>query len=109
MYIGGSQTNHEAQSAGTASGESTGFGAGPTLSADALRRAVTLNRVYARAVGWIHYTPQIAVLLGIRDENPNIWNFVQALAEWQARNGMMPNGILGPGEWYAMQTRNRRA
>jgi hypothetical protein len=108
MYIVGEQANQEAHRAGTPPGGSTGLGADPTLGAAALQKAVTLNRVYARAVGWLHHTRQIAVLLGIRDLNPDIWSFVQALARWQARNGMIPNGVLGPGEWYTMQTPHRR-
>jgi hypothetical protein len=63
-----------------------------------LKRAVTLNRVYGRTIGWMDFSRHIAVLLGITSKNPDIWSFVQALANWQARNGMMPNGILGPGE-----------
>jgi hypothetical protein len=47
--------------------------------------------------------------LGIQDKNSDIWSFVQTLAAWQARHGKMPNGVLGPGEWYAMLTPNRRA
>jgi hypothetical protein len=103
MYIGETKANSQASSATAALGEIR------PLSSDALNRAVTLNRVYARTVGWMDFSPQIAILLGITSKNPDIWSFVQALANWQARNGMMPNGILGPGEWYAMQTANRRA
>ena len=102
MYIG------ETKVTSGASNAIAGLGEAPALSADALKRAVTLNRLYARTVGWMDFSRQIAVLLGITSKNPDIWSFVQALADWQARNRMMPNGILGPGEWYAMQTANRR-
>ena len=65
-----------------------------------------MNRVYGRTIGWMPYMHQIAVRLGITAKNPDIWSFVQALANWQARNGIMPNGALGP-EWYDLLTRNR--
>jgi hypothetical protein len=103
MYIG------ETKVAGQASNAISGLGEATALSADALKRAVTLSRVYARTIGWIDFSRQIAALLGITSKNPDIWSFVQALANWQARNGMMPNGILGPGEWYAIQMASRRA
>lgn len=95
-------------------GESTALGAPvttkttPVLSASALQKAVTLNRVYARTIGWIAHTRQIALLLGLTNMNPDIGSFVRALANWQARNGMMPTGVLGPGEFYAMLTKNRQ-
>jgi hypothetical protein len=65
-----------------------------------------LNRVYAHTIGWMSYTRQIAARLGISAKNPDIWSFAQALANWQARNGIMPNGVLGP-EWYDLLMRNR--
>jgi len=99
MYIGSRQTNRQSLSAG--------LGESKALSWDALQRAVTLNRHYARDVGWMDYTRGIANLLGIRLANPDVWTFVQALADWQARNGMMPSGVLGPGEWYALLTPSR--
>jgi hypothetical protein len=109
MYIGGTQTNSRIQRQSTALGAPVAPSAAPALGAAALKKAVTLNRVYARTIGWMPYTRQIAVLLGIRSTNPDIWSFVQALAAWQARNGLMPNGVLGPGEFYRMQTAPRRA
>jgi hypothetical protein len=106
MYIGGAQTNSQAQSQSTALSAPAAPGTAPALSADALRKAVTLNRVYARAIGWMQYTRQIAARLGIMAKNPDIWSFVQAVANWQARNGVFPSGILG-GEWYDLLTGNR--
>jgi len=106
MYIGGARTNTKAQGQSTGSGALGAPGAAPTLSADALKRAVSVNRAYALGFGWKNYTDQIAVRLGIVAKNPDIWSFVQALANWQARNGRMPTGILG-GEWYDLLTRNR--
>jgi hypothetical protein len=107
MYIGGAQTNSQAQSQSTALGAPAVSGAPLALSADALKKAVTLNRVYARTIGWGNYTGQIAVRLGITAKNPDIWSFVQALANWQARDGIVPTGILG-GEWYDLLTRQNR-
>ena len=106
MYSGGTQTNSQAQNRSITLGAPAAPGAVPVLSAGALKKAVTLNRVYARTIGWGNYTSQIAVRLGITAKNPDIWSFVQALANWQARNGIVPNGVLG-GEWYDLLTRNR--
>ncbi len=106
MYISNTQTNRQARSTSTALGTPAEPGAVPALSADALKKAITLNRVYARTIGWGNYTGQIAIRLGITAKNPDIWSFVQALAKWQARNGIMPTGVLG-GEWYDLLTRNR--
>ena len=101
MYIG------ETKVAGQASNAISGLGEATALSADALKRAVTLSRVYARTIGWIDFSRQIAALLGITSKNPDIWSFVQALANWQARNMMKrPDGVLGP-EWHDLLTRNR--
>lgn len=107
MYISGAQTYSQAQSQSTALGAPAAPGTTPALSADALKKAVTLNRVYARTIGWKNYTGQIAARLGITAKNPDIWSFVQALANWQARNMMKrPDGVLGP-EWHDLLTRNR--
>ena len=107
MYISGARTNAKAQGHSTVSGSLGAPSAAPALSADALKKAVTVNRVYARTIGWKDYTGQIAARLGIVDKNPDIWSFVQALANWQARHMMKkPDGILGP-EWHDLLTRNR--
>jgi hypothetical protein len=106
MYIGSAQTNSLAQSQSTEFGAPTAPGVPPALSAEALTKAVTYNRVYARTIGWKDYTGQIAARLGIRAKNPDIWGFVQAVANWQARNGIPPSGILG-GEWHDLLTGNR--
>jgi hypothetical protein len=51
MYIGGTQTNSRGRSMSKALGASTALGETTALSPDALKRAVTLNRVYARTIG----------------------------------------------------------
>ena len=106
MYIGSVQTNSQAQGQSTEFGAPAAPGGPPALSGEALTKAVTLNRVYARTIGWKDYTGQIAARLGIRASNPDIWGFVQAVANWQARNGIVPNGILG-GEWHDLLTGKR--
>jgi hypothetical protein len=106
MYIGHTQTDRQARSAKTTLGNGA-LGESPALSPDAFKRAVSVNRVYARAIGWMQYTRQIAARLGITAKNPDIWSFVQALADWQGRNMMKrPDGILR-GEWYDLLTRKR--
>jgi hypothetical protein len=106
MYIGCAQTSRQAESRGAAFGEPPAPRKAPALTADKLKKAVTLNRVYARTIGWKDHTAQIAVKLGIREKHPDVWTFVQAVADWQARNGIPPSGILG-GEWHDLLTRNR--
>jgi hypothetical protein len=107
VYISSAQTNNQLQSQSTALGASAAPGAAPALRADALKKAVTLNRVYARTIGWKNYTGQIAARLGITAKNPDIWSFIQALVNWQTRNMVKkPDGILGP-EWHDLLTRNR--
>jgi hypothetical protein len=106
MYIDSTQPNSQSQNQSTVLGAPPAPSRAPTLNAEALKRAVTLNRVYAPAIGWINHTSQIAVRLGITTQNPDIWSFVQAVANWQARNGIYPSGVLG-GEWHDLLTRNR--
>jgi len=107
MYIADSETNSQARPANASLAAGTALGESVTLTWDALKKAVFLNRRYVRHIGWMPYTRQIANMLGITAPNPDVWSFVQALANWQARNGMMPSGVLGGGEWYAMQTPHR--
>ena len=106
MYIRGTQTNRLATSTSTALDAPPAPGAAPALSADELKKAVTLNRVYARTIGWKNHTRQLATRLGITPKNPDIWSFIQALSNWQARNMMKrPDGVLGP-EWHDLLTRS---
>ena len=106
MYIGGAHTDGLARSHGSALGAPAAPGSAPVLSAAALKKAVTLNRVYARTIGWKDHVGQIAFRLGLMDKNPDIWSFIQAVANWQASHGIMPSGALG-GEWHDLLTRNR--
>jgi len=107
MYIGSTRIDNQTPSQSTAFSAPAAPVTAPVLSADALKKAVTLNRVYARTIGWMPYMRQIAARLGITAKNPDIWSFAQALANWQARNMMKrPDGILGP-EWHDLLTRNR--
>jgi len=107
MYLRKQNTNSQLLHQSLALGTPVKPGIAPVLSAAALKKAVTVNRVYARTIGWKDYTSQIAARLGITAKNPDVWSFLQALANWQARNMMKrPDGILGP-EWYDLLTRNR--
>jgi len=69
-----------------------------------LKKAVLLTRRYAPHLGWMPYTRQISNVLGITAPNPDVWSFVQALANWQARHGILPSGVL-QGEWHDILTR----
>lgn len=107
MYVRGQQTHSQIQHQSLALGALAVPGTAPVLNAAALKKAVTVNRVYARTIGWKDYTRQIAARLGISAKNSDVWSFAQALANWQSRNMLKrPDGILGP-EWYDLLTRNR--
>lgn len=105
MYIADSETNHQASSASTALAASTALGESK-LSWEGLMKAVLVTRRYAPHLGWMPYTRQIAYKLGITDANPDVWSFVQALANWQARHGIMPSGVM-QGEWHDVLTKPR--
>lgn len=107
MYFGDAQADLPPKSTSTAFVAAGALEESKTLSWGELTKAATLNRRYVRHVGWMPYARQIAHVLGITGSNPDIWSFIQAVADWQARNGMMPNGFFGGGEWYALLTRPR--
>jgi hypothetical protein len=85
MYIGGTQTG------------------GQALSASAWKRAVTLNRIYGRKLGWRAHTRQLASALGMAMKPLDVWSFAQALARWQQRNGLPADGVLGPNTWVRLR------
>jgi Putative peptidoglycan binding domain/Zinc carboxypeptidase len=85
MYIGSTQTG------------------GQALSTSAWKRAVTMNRVYGRELGWKAHTRQLAATLGLTMKTPDVWSLAQALAHWQQRNGLPVDGVLGPNTWARLR------
>lgn len=65
-----------------------------------LRRARNLNARYARTLGWRRRFVGIARLLNLRSAP-----FADALAAWQKREGLTPDGVLGPATWARLKLR----
>jgi D-alanyl-D-alanine carboxypeptidase-like protein/putative peptidoglycan binding protein len=70
------------------------------LSDNDTARAIVANARWAERLGWQAYADAITALLGAPKGNRG---FAQALAAWQARHGLEPDGILGPKTWAAVQ------
>jgi len=73
-------------------------------------RAITLNRSYGSSLGWNQYYSQINDLLlpisGLQNVSLGEDAFAQAVAAWQANNGLTgknADGIIGPNTWRLMQ------
>lgn len=71
--------------------------------ADALARAVELNRRYAQSLGWQAHFDRIVPVLGFTSRSPDETSFARALALWQGRQGLTADGVLGPRTWAALQ------
>jgi len=67
-------------------------------------RAVSLNRRYARSLGWQTHFDRIVRLLGFTTFTPNERIFAEAVARWQRRQGLSADGILGSKAWSRMRT-----
>jgi hypothetical protein len=76
---------------------------GPVVAAIDLDRAVSLNRYYARLLGWPAHMSAIRRLLGgpigIADEK----TFAAVVASWQQRHGLPMDGIIQPATWSRMR------
>jgi hypothetical protein len=68
------------------------------LSTENIARAQRSNARWAERLGWGSREAEIAraIRAGKR-------SFVRAVARWQARHGLKPDGILGPQTWAALQ------
>ena len=76
------------------------------LNKNQISSAIRYNNKYARRIGWEAYEEKIRNLLGLTWVH-NDWAFVQAVAEWQAKNGYSGknvDGKLGRGTWKKMKT-----
>jgi len=104
MYVAVPETKSQPSGANTALAASAALGERKGLSWDASMKAVLWTRRYAPHLGWMPHARQIAHKLGITSANPDVWSFVQALADWQARHGGFPNGVM-QGEWHDVLTR----
>src|SRR3954447_15144055 len=66
------------------------------LSSTALTEAVSDNARYAQLLGWSAHIDRIAQLLGFTNMTPDMATFTQAMAVWQLRNALKPDGVVGP-------------
>jgi peptidoglycan hydrolase-like protein with peptidoglycan-binding domain len=66
-----------------------------TPKPDRWDRAVKENRRLARSLGWQAYASSIMRLLGFSTFVPSDSAFAAAVAAWQSRQGLRPNGIVG--------------
>jgi hypothetical protein len=74
---------------------------GPTINLD---KAVDYNRSKIAIVGWQNYVDNIVKLLGFSTFTPDERTFAQAVANWQQKQGLNPDGMIGPGTWAKIQT-----
>lgn len=66
-------------------------------------QAVAQNQRWATRLGWsVIYGPMATWILGFRGMTPSPSAFAQAVGDWQRRNGLPRDGILGPNTWRAM-------
>src|SRR4051812_48581776 len=73
------------------------------LSSASRKEGVSDNTRYAQLLGWSAHIDRIAQLLGFTNMTPDIATFTQAMAVWQSRNGLKPDGVLGPVTWGTVQ------
>ncbi|NEP86157.1 MAG: peptidoglycan-binding protein [Okeania sp. SIO2C2] len=66
-------------------------------------KAVKNNRIYMVSVGWQKYFDEIVSLLGFTTFTPNEEIFAQAIADWQEKRKLKPDGIIGSKTWAKMK------
>lgn len=66
---------------------------------DDWRRRARLNGMFARRFNWGPQLGRVSRAIGSPYAQPDSRRFMFALARWQQRQGLPPNGILSPGMW----------
>ena len=61
-------------------------------------RAVRRNLIHAARLGWASRQEEVALMVGIDDPAPTE-EFAEAVAVWQAEEGLEVDGIVGPKTW----------
>jgi len=74
-----------------------------TGSVPNLDQAITYNRNNMAGLGWQRYVDKIVTLLGFTNYTPDERTFAQAVANWQQKQGLNPDGKIGPSTWAKMQ------
>jgi len=67
-------------------------------------KAIRLNRVYGRQLGWQDRLRGITRLLGLASDAPEERDFAEAVARWQRQQGLGVDGILGPRAWERVRS-----
>lgn len=76
---------------------------GPPSGPADLDLAVRRNRHHGDALGWAAMRVQIDRLVGIASPAPSEEELAIAVSDWQRRQGLEPDGIIGPITWARMQ------
>lgn len=79
------------------------MGIGQVTPAFDINKAVRSNRFYAQKLGWQKYYDAILKFLGISGK-PGESAFAEAVARWQHRKGLKPDGMIGPVTWNAIKS-----
>ena len=64
---------------------------------------VQKNRSFSSKLGWEKYQDKIKLLLGFTDRSPSEELFADAVANWQLKQGLKPDGVIGPNTWQRMK------
>ena len=64
-----------------------------------LLSAIQYNRIKMVSLGWQKYFDDIVMHILKLNYSPNEEAFAQAIAQWQADNGLDDDGKVGPGTW----------
>jgi Putative peptidoglycan binding domain len=75
----------------------------PSKESVDLANAVLLNRDYSVKLGWERYQDKFGRILGFMNSSPTEEEFAKAVANWQKKQGLKPDGILGPNTWLRMK------
>lgn len=67
-------------------------------------KAVRNNRRLASSLGWAPHFDTIARLLGFTRRSTDEAAFAEAVAAWQAQQGLGVDGIIGPQTWSRIQS-----
>jgi 3D (Asp-Asp-Asp) domain-containing protein/D-alanyl-D-alanine dipeptidase len=68
-----------------------------------LDRVVWQNQKLGKELGWDKYYDQISYFLGYTNSTPNLQAFSDAVYQWQQRQGMSADGIIGKQTWAKLR------